>query len=364
MSVFNALNNEWETGEGSLFLGQSPALYDSVNVRYPELFSIYKLQKSIDWSEDEINLEQSRMDLLSCPSNTYEIMLENIAFQWEADSVASRSIAPLFAPFVTNSEYWAAMVKVSEIEVLHALTYSEIVRQCVPEPLDVFPRIMHNHNVLQRLTVVSNVFNALQIAGAQYTLGLIKNDQSTYNIVFMALVALYCLERLQFVSSFAATFAIVEYGYFQGIGKLVQKIMQDEIGCHAELDRLALRIELQTERGQQAMIDCYDQIVAIILDIIAAEKEWNRYLFSNGRSIVGLNIPLLDDWVDYNASAMISSFMPSSFSIAAPAKNPLVYMDNWLDINKFQNAQQEGDGNNYALNMIVNNIDDSEILEF
>ena len=61
---------------------------------------------------------------------------------------------------------------------------------------------------------------------------------------------------------------------------------------------------------------------------------------------------------------MISSFMPSSFSIAAPAKNPLVYMDNWLDINKFQNAQQEGDGNNYALNTVVNNVDDSEILDF
>lgn len=364
MSVFNFKNTEWETGQHGLFLGQEPGLYDSVNVHYPEIFSIYKLQKSIDWSEDEINLEQSRLDLLSCPKSTYDIMLENIAFQWEADSVASRAIAPLLAPFITNSEYWAAVQKVSEIEVLHALTYSEIVRQCVANPNEVFSRVMHNSNVLDRLTVVATVFNDLQITGAKYTLGIAKNDQSTYNVIFKAIVALYCLERLQFIASFAATFAIVEQGYFQGIGKLVQKIMQDEIGCHAELDRLVLVTELKTERGQVAMAECYDEIVSIITSIVDAEKAWNRYLFSNGRTIVGLNIPLLDEWVDYNASAMAKTFMPTSFTINAPATNPLKYMENWLDINKFQNAQQEGDGNNYALNTVVNNVDDSEILEF
>jgi ribonucleoside-diphosphate reductase beta chain len=364
MSVFNVKNTEWKTGEHSLFLGQQPALYDSVNVRYPKIFSIYKLQKSIDWSEDEINLEQSRLDLLNCPKSTYDIMLETIAFQWEADSVASRAIAPLLAPFVTNSEYWAAVQKVSEIEVLHALTYSEIVRQCVLDPNEVFSRVMYNNNVLDRLNVVAAVFEDLRITGAKYSLGLVDNNQSTYNVIFKAIVALYCLERLQFVASFAATFAIVEQGYFQGIGKLVQKIMQDEIGCHAELDRLVIEIELKTERGQIAMTECYDDIVNIITCIIDSEKSWNRYLFSDGRSIVGLNVSLLDEWVDYNASAMAETFMPSSFVIDSPKSNPLKYMDNWLDINKFQNAQQEADGNNYALNTIVNNIDDLEMLDF
>ena len=223
---------------------------------------------------------------------------------------------------------------------------------------------MYNNNVLDRLNVVAAVFEDLRITGAKYSLGLVDNNQSTYNVIFKAIVALYCLERLQFVASFAATFAIVEQGYFQGIGKLVQKIMQDEIGCHAELDRLVIEIELKTERGQIAMTECYDDIVNIITCIIDSEKSWNRYLFSDGRSIVGLNVSLLDEWVDYNASAMAETFMPSSFVIDSPKSNPLKYMDNWLDINKFQNAQQEADGNNYALNTIVNNIDDLEMLDF
>lgn len=363
MTVFNINNTEWATGQGSLFLGQEPALFDSINVRYPEFVSIYKLQKSIDWAEDEINLEQSRLDLLNCPYNTYDIMLENIAFQWEADSVASRAIAPLFAPFVTNSEFWGAMLKNSEIEVLHARTYSEIVRQCVADPSDVFKRVMHNDKVIRRLHTVAHAFNELEIAGAKYKLNLIQNDQNTYNIVFKALVALYCLERLQFMSSFAATFAIVEQGYFQGIGKLVQKIMQDELGCHAEMDRLALAIELKTERGQLALQMCMKEIIDMIVECTNCELTWNRHLLGNGRSVVGLTIPLMDDWSLFNAGEMCSTFLPAHISPYPRIKNPLRYMENWIDINKFQNAQQEGDGNNYSLNVVVNDLDDGMVLE-
>lgn len=364
MTVFNINNTEWITGQGSLFLGQEPALYDSVHVRYPELFSLYKLQKSIDWAEDEILLEQSRLDLLNCPTNTYDIMLENIAFQWEADSVASRAIAPLFAPFVTNSEFWAALLKNSEIEVLHALTYSEIVRQCVANPNDVFKRVMHNDKVIRRLHNVAHVFNELEIAGAKYKLGLISNDQTTYNIVFKALVALYCLERLQFMSSFAATFAIVEQGYFQGIGKLVQKIMQDELGCHSEVDRAAILIELQTERGQIALHQCKDDIIALIDEITECEFAWNRHILGEGRSIVGLTVPLLDEWVIFNRGEMCYSWLPAQYNKYPRIKNPLRYMENWIDINKHQNAQQEGDGNNYSLNVCVNDIPDDMVLDF
>ena len=65
--MFNNENTEWKEGKYSLFLGQEPALYDSINVTHPELFKLYKRQKAMDWSEDELNLEQSRIDMDSCP---------------------------------------------------------------------------------------------------------------------------------------------------------------------------------------------------------------------------------------------------------------------------------------------------------
>lgn len=362
MTVFNAANSGWKTKQYPLFMGEEMALYDSVNVNYKELFDVYKQQVSQRWVETEFNHEQSRLDMISCPKNIYDVMLLNLSFQWVLDSVASRAIAPLFAPFVTNSELWAALMENSNMEVIHALSYSEIVRQCVANPADVFKLSVQNEKTIQRAVKVVSVFDELQKAGAEYTLGIRKNDQSTYNIVFKGLVALYILERLQFMASFAATFAVVEQGYFQSIGKMVQKIMLDEIFCHYTTDALALKIELSTERGKVAMRECKEEILEMITEVRYQERQWSDYLFSEGRSIVGLNSLLLNEWVDYNAQAVYDGLgLSDSIPFERVKQNPLKWMDNWIEIDKFQNAQQEADGNNYALNVVKDDVTDEEL---
>jgi ribonucleoside-diphosphate reductase beta chain len=362
MSVFNVSNNGWKTKKYPLFMGEELSLYDSINVNYKELFDVYKQQVSQRWVESEFNHEQSRLDMLSCPKGIYDVMLLNLSFQWVADSVASRAIAPLFAPFVTNSELWAALMENSNMEVVHALSYSEIVRQCVTNPDDVFKLSVQNEKTLQRAVKIVSVFNDLQKAGAEYTLGIRKNDQETYNVVFKGLVALYILERLSFMSSFAATFAVVEQGYFQSIGKMVQKIMLDEIFCHYKTDAIALDIELATERGKIAMQQCKEEILEMVAEVRSQEHQWSDYLFSEGRSIVGLNPLLLNEWVDYNAQAVYDGLgLEDEITFKRIPANPLKWMDNWIEIDKFQNAMQEASGNNYALNVVKNDLEDEEL---
>jgi ribonucleoside-diphosphate reductase beta chain len=362
MTVFNINNTEWKDGKYSLFMGQAPALYDSINVNQPKLFDLYKQQVSQRWVENEFNHDQSRLDLIQCPKSVYQTMLLNLSFQWELDSVASRAIAPLFAPFVTNSELWAVLMENSNMEVIHALSYSEIVRQCVVDPKEVFEMVMLNENTIKRALKVVGVFDELARVGAEYTLGLRGNTQDTYNYVFKGMVALYILERLQFMASFAATFAIVEQGYFQSIGKMVQKIMLDEIACHAATDAAVLKVELGTERGRIALAECKDEILNMLNEVIHQEMSWSEYLFSEGRSIVGLNPVLLNEWVLYNAQVIFADFGFENPN-GRIEKNPLPWMMNWIDIDKHQNAMQEADGNNYALNVVKNDLGDEE-LEF
>lgn len=360
--MFNQDNTEWKEGKYSLFLGQEPALYDSIHVNHPKLFDLYKRQKAMDWSEDELNLEQSRLDMQSCPEEIKDIMVKNLSLQWEADSIASRSIAPLFAPFVTNSELWAAWLKVSEIEVLHALTYSEIVRQCISKPDVIFSQIMQNDEIVGRLTPISKAFKELQIEGALHIVGdQTCSAQFKYNKVMNAVVALYCLERLQFVASFAATFAVVDQGWFQAIGKLVQKIAQDERFIHAEIDEYVIKHELTTERGKAWYAENSELIKSMIDSVVQAEYKWAEYLFSEGRKVVGLNEQLMKEWVDFNAQDVYKTL---GFEHKKIKSNPLKLMDNWFDLNKTQNAQQEADSANYLLNIIVNDITDETIFEY
>jgi ribonucleoside-diphosphate reductase beta chain len=282
-------------------------------------------------------------------------MVKNLSLQWEADSIASRAIAPVFAPFVTNSELWAALLKNSEIEVLHALTYSEIIRQCVADPQQIFQEILNNESITGRMKPVEEAFSKLQRVGAEYTLGLVSKEEA-YPVIMNGLVALYCLERLQFVVSFASTFAVVEQSWFQGIGKLVQKIMNDERFIHAEVDKLAIEIELSTERGKKWRVDSEKVIKNLIDSVVQVEYNWARYSFTEGRKVVGFNEKLAIDWVDYNAQEVYETLQ-----LEPPVrikKSPLKFMDNWLDMNKNQNAQQEGDSANYFLNIIIDDIGD------
>jgi ribonucleoside-diphosphate reductase beta chain len=361
MTVFNTQNTDWKDNTYSIFLGQAPGLYDSINVKYPKLFKIYKQQVSQRWVEDEFNHDQSRLDFIKCPESVYKIMILNLAFQWELDSVASRASAPLFAPFVTCSEAWAAMMENANMEIIHSLTYSEIIRLCIKNPSEIFEMIMNTPIFHNRAAKVSQVFEDLARVGAEYTLGLRKNDQETYNYVFKGMFALYVLERLQFMSSFAATFAIVEQGFFQSIGKAVQKIMIDELACHAEFDSAVLHAELKTERGQIAFESMKDELCEMIEEVVRQEFAWTEFLFEDGRSIVGLTPNLLNEWVVSNAQAIYKDLrLPNPRKIV---KNPLAWMSNWINIDKFQNANQEADNNNYALNVIKDDLGD-DVIEF
>lgn len=356
-SVFNKDNDAWKTGHYPLFLGQPLGLYDSIHVPYPQLFDLYKLQKSMDWTEDEVNLEQSRLDLLSCSKNNYDIMVKTLSFQWELDSVASRAIAPLFAPFVSNSELWVMLSKQSEVENLHALTYSEIIRQCIADPQEVISQVMENDEVVARSEAVVECFDKLAEYGALYTLGKVdKTSKELRYVVLKGLIALYCLERIQFMCSFACTFALAEQNFFIGIAKLVQKIAQDE-QVHVMMDQAALDILLKEEEWSSLVAENDEDIRNLIQEVVEQEISWNNYLFSEGRAIVGLNEKLLNEYVYWNTQKAYD-FLKIDNPNKRIDKDPIPWMENWLDLNRTQNANQEMDNTNYRLNNVTDDIED------
>lgn len=357
--ILNLDNNNWQTANYPLILGDRLGLHDSINVKHPRLFELYKRQKSIDWTEDEVALGESRMDMEKAPKSIVGLMNTNISYQWEFDSAASRSFATLLAPFITNSEFWLAQAKNQEIEGLHALTYSEIVRQCIPDVNTIFRSIVENEKITGRSKVVFNVMEDLAFAGAQYNLGLIKADQALFNRVFKGLIAMYLAERLQFMSSFATTFITAEQGYFVGICKLIQKIAIDELTCHAEVLEYVIRNLIANDpRAQIALTDCWTEINDIFNAVKFTEYDWSKYIFTEGRKAVGLTTDLLIDWVDFNAQF---AGLPMQITSRVTHSNPLKYMDNWLDIDGVQNANQEGDNTNYIKVHAVDDLGDDEI---
>lgn len=367
VTVFNPNNTGHVSQQYPLFLGERLGLYDSIHVTYEELEDMYKLQRSLRWTEDEVNLEQSRMDLLprgsggkSTPEEI-DLMVKNLALLWELDSVASRSILPLFAPFITNSELTALMTEWSAMEIIHALTYSEILRQCVPDTRRAINEVIKNEEVLGRSEKIISTFDELAEAGAKYNLGLRKATPALRRTIFKGLTALYILERVQFMSSFASIFGFAETGKCIGIAKLVQLIMRDEL-AHAKFSSKIIGVLRKNSVWEKDYQKVKPELERLLDEVMQREFHWNKYLFTEGRRLLGLNEVLLNDWVQYCAWELAQD-LELEYKYDRIEEIPIRWMDNWLDFDKTQNANQEADNTSYRMNSVRQDVQEDEIFE-
>lgn len=357
--VFNELKKSGDYEKKQpLFFGPNPGLFDTIHKQYPKVWDLYKTMQSLDWSSDEFDYSICNLEFKNCPKSVADIMIRTLAWQWEADSVASRAIAPVLAPFITDSSLWAAWQRISDNEVIHAQTYSEIVRMSFDDPESVIKDILDVKESLIRMNTINEVFSKVYTRSHQYALGQCTVEEA-YDDLFMAVVALYLLERIQFMASFAITFTICSSNLFQPIGKAVQKIAQDELEVHAELDKEVIRIELGTERGKETY-NRLKPIIKILCDeVVQSELDWTDSLFSEGRELVGTNAGTVKQWVLFNARE-VYKFLDIESEHKFPTKNPMPIVADWINISNTQSAPQEQDNNQYKLCVVKR--DDSQTM--
>lgn len=349
-NIFNVNKTDYEKPE--LLLGkQKLGLFDTVNKYHSDVWTRYKSLKSLDWDENEFDYSSCNSDFKTVPKHTADKMIKTLAWQWEADSVAAKSAYAILAPFISSPELNAALQQVSANENVHAATYSEIVRMSFDNPREVLNEVLSIQESFSRLEVVAKVFSDTYQSSHKYALGLIDNDQELYNQVFIFFCALLALEGIQFPSSFLQTFSICETGCFQPIGKAVQKIAQDEVEEHAVLDAIVIKHELTTERGKIALDSSKEVINNLINEVVQAEFNQIDYLYSDGEGEIGMNAETSKQWTLWCAKP-IYELLGITPKYKMPIKNPVKFMDKWLDISATQASPQEQDNGQYRVNVM------------
>lgn len=348
-------NFERKFGEDdAIFFGSPKGLHDTVVCHHPKLEQLFKAQKATDWMYGEFVLEKDREHMHSCPDSIRDLMLYNLLFQWHLDSVAADGLFPLFAPFITNSEASKLFSLNGQMEYIHAATYSEIMRCCVPDRVELEAYTKRIEQVRERLTPVFNHLRTLQEVGCEYTLGQITAE-AAYPYVIKGLITWWCMEKIQFMASFPVTFAIVDAGWFPNIGSYVQKIALDERNIHAETMEYVIMHELNTERGKRVWQKIRLECLEIVDSFVKAEYDWASFLTTEGRELVGVTQRTLKDHVDYEASHVYHKLFGDSVQYHKGEMMPL--MATWMNIDSTQNANMELAHNNYLLNIVV---DDTE----
>ena len=148
----------------------------------------------------------------------------------------------------------------------------------------------------QRLETVSKIFAEAYKAGLELQLGIRKRDQETFNIFFMFVVALFMMERLQFMISFSITFTYGHNSHFLPICKAVQKICQDEYEIHAVAGAFLYDELMMTGEGITANFQCGPTIKKMFEEIVAVEQKWVPFLLAGKEDLFGVTVRDYQNW--------------------------------------------------------------------
>lgn len=362
-NVINIKNNGNNSEKGyPLFLGEELGFADTINVTYPELAALYEEQRSQFWIETEHNLDQDRIDFQTCDPSEGEVMIRNLMSQWLMDSVAARSIMSLLEPFASNNEMIDILSVWSFFEGIHARQYSFIMRQCFIDANAVLERAKADTEVAYRSKIIGKVFNEMVQMGARYSQGEKLDTTEVKKAILKTICAVYSLEAISFMGSFACTFALTETGKFQGIGNGIQAICKDEM-LHARFGKTILNILLYKEGYLPIFQDNIEEFTEIFVECLKQEFSFSKYIFSEGRHVLGLTTGLLDDYIKFIAKPIFTEYgmeWPVEFG-DSPKTNPLKYMDKYLNPDSIQAAAQEITLTAYRVGAVV---DDTSGIEF
>lgn len=355
----NILNLDRDYKKNSyIFLGEPSGLYDTINIHHQRIQFLLDAARSQQWNEHEFDFTPCLKDFKLKDDNA-DVMLDTIGSQWEMDSSVANALLPLFAPFITNSETTAVFAFNTSMEATHAASYSEIVRAGYPDPEEALKKIVASQETFERFSSVVNALDNLAKVGIQYTLGNLTKEE-VFPILYKGMTAVYLLERINFIASFAITFGLGEMGLFLPIANCVKKICSDEINIHANVDEYCLRHMREDMHYWQDWKDNKEfqaEIIELIDSTERDEERWTDFIFKD-RTIVGLTPELVKDWVRFNVQ-MLKQSMDLPFEIKVK-ENPLPWMNNWLSLNKFQNAPQEIEKSDYAVGAMKDDLDDAD----
>jgi len=346
-----------------LFLGAELGLMDNIHETYPSIAKLRDKMITDNWVWTEISLSKDAKDIQNKDlASETDIMVKNLSFQYLADSIAEASIG-ILEMFCSNTELEGLLKFWHYNEYVHAMQYSEIVKTAFPDPNTLMEEVKLLEPAIKRLLPLGKVFDDTRLMGYKYQMGGEIPQAELRKQILRFMGALLSLEAISFAVSFAATFAVGRNAKaYDGIVKAVQLIARDELETHVKADLEIIRILRFVEGWETEYQEVKHELQEFFDTVLENEKEWADYLFSEGRNIVGLNQGNVYEYAKY-LSASVYKVLDLSIGFTYPENNNLPWLKDYLDLDAIQVTNQEGQSNNYKVNVMQDD-DDGEDLDY
>ena len=357
-----------------IFFGNTVNVARFVQQKHNIFERLVERQISFFWRPEEIDISRDRVDFQKMTDAEKHIFTSNLKYQTLLDSVQGRSPNIAFLPITSLSEFELWVTAWSFFESIHSRSYTHIMRNIYTDPSTVFDGIIEDPHILKRAEDVSKYYDDLIFATQLWqTLGEgvhevngVRHEITMRNLkrkLYLCMQSVNALEAIRFYVSFACTFAFAERSICEGSAKILRLIARDE-NLHLSSTQHVINLwrngKDDPEMAEVAE-ELQDEATKIFLDTVEQEKEWAKYLFTNG-SMIGLNEAILCEYVEYIASMRMSAIgLESPYNFK---NNPLPWMNNYLNSDNVQVAPQESEISSYLVGQIDSTVNEDEFADF
>ncbi|WP_028670517.1 class Ia ribonucleoside-diphosphate reductase subunit beta [Saccharospirillum impatiens] len=363
---------EFDTFSQPMFFGETVNVARYDQQKFPIFEKLIEKQLSFFWRPEEVDLTRDRKDFIALPAHEQHIFLSNLKYQTLLDSVQGRSPNVALLPLVSLPELETWIETWAFSETIHSRSYTHIMRNVLTEPGKVFDDIVHNPAIVERATTVTRYYDAL-IAGTQRF--QVQSDEWQASAegqtalrelkrkLYLTLASVNVLEAIRFYVSFACSFAFAERSRMEGNAKIIRLIARDEAlhltGTQHMLNLMARGHDdpVMAEIAEEER----DNVRQIFIDAAQQEKEWAAYLFKDG-SMIGLNTDILAQYVQHITDQRLAA-IDLEPAFGSP-KNPLPWMDAWLQSDQVQVAPQETEISTYLVGALQSDVDTGALEDF
>ena len=329
-------------------------------VKYNKLTKFEQEARGFFWVPEEISLTKDANDFKEATDTVRHIFTSNLLRQTALDSLQGRGPTQVFTPVCSIPELEALMYNWGFFETnIHSRSYSHIIRNIYNVPKEVFATIHDTKEIVEMASSVGKYYDDLHMINCRKEAGEKINEYTHVKAIWLALNASYALEALRFMVSFATSLAMVENKIFIGNGNIISLILQDELLHKGWTAFLINQVVKEDPRFAQAKVDCEAEVYQLYKDVIREEKEWAEYLFKKG-PVIGLNAPILSDFVDYTATGALKE-IGIKYQATAPKSTPIPWFNKHTDTSKKQTALQENESTNYVIGVMSDAIDYEEL---
>lgn len=357
-SVF--LNKQLNFKEEPLFFGSGANVQEYADPKFPKLEKNNRQMISYFWVPEEVSLLKDRADFNGLSQGEQFIFVSNLKYQILLDSVQGRGPLLAFLPFVTLPELEGAIITWGFFETIHSRSYTHIIRNLFNDPADVTNHIINIPQIIDRAMEIGKYYDDFIEIGNKFRVD--PNSVDMFELrqkLYLALMCINILEGMRFYVSFSCTFAFGERGLMEGTTKIMGLIARDE-AQHLALTQNILKLMRDGDDGdewEEVIKSCEDKAVQMFRDAAQQEKQWAEYLFDQGQ-MIGLNANVLSDYVDHlTYKRMRGVGLPP---ITRSQRNPLGWMDKWLNSRGVQNAPQETEIESYMIGAVDSDVSDED----